>query len=570
MLKKVSGLAEEQEDLSLEQQQEALTREYLELREQSAADPKLARKLSRVAGKLDGLYWKIVEDLVTNRVAADVDELSFSDEERLIIDFGLIDIDLVEGADASLPQKLIGELNLPGHTNHFYLSEWLEDRYRRYRLTEIVAAVSKRDEDAKKEKGKARLARIKVFERLSPMFDGLPGVSKDVLFSLRKGGLDEQLQRANIALLEKSDKKLFQYRRRLFLLRQQVLDKAMARVTDKATLKLFDMLNEIYAIDWRERYEKYKAGIRAEKLEKAVSDATEESDEASRLARDAAVDYLVSELRFMRTLLPIGGLAGGVTKTNAVMLSVSQRVTKDDTANGLALSETCDRDFNLKSVVVIAPFKGRGIFEWDRDSLVVPLVPAQSAEGAVVNAAGNYHMLIDSLQQGGALRKRYEESFPEDNYQQAFQADYRAWVAGIGHGKADAMDGARFAFFKENVGPDYASALAPAGLRNLGPQTREAVKKRLAKQISISQPDPNLFHRLGSLCWLDEEYDEAIKHMASATKLAPGNGMILFSLALLLMAKGDAPRAKGIFEACCARVPDSLWSIYSRDELKKI
>ncbi len=556
--KESRAMPETEEMISLEEQQAGLVDEFLFLRQQADLDAKGKRNLAKLTRKLDELYWKRVEELLVSRVAPDKDELAFSDDERLLIDVGLLDSALVDGADDGLSQQLLEEINTPGPPNHFYLSEWLEDRYRRYRLDQEVSASAQdkqMDTPALSRHGEAR---VKILNRLAPMFSSLPGVSSQVANFMVSGGLDEQILKSSITLLDNHVRKLFVHRSRLTNLRLQVLAKARTRARDQSTLKLFDMVDNIYAADWRERYREHESGNDKTKIEEA-------SAATASLSRSKVVEYLVSELRFAKTLMPLGALAGGVTRSCAVLLETGPRVTKADTERCLALTRSADRDYALNPVVLIAPFRGRGIFEWDRDSLVVSLVPVDSAEDSIANAAGNYRMLMDSFQGDGALRAAYEAEFPDQNFQQAFQADYRAWVTRVGHGDAQALDDKRKAFFRKYVGPECEGVLAPANLKNLGPQTRKAIRHRLEKQVAVTGDDANLRQRLAVLCWQDGDLDAAFKQMALAARLAPKSGDILFSLGLLLRAQGLKEKAVDIFRACARRVPDTIWGVYATD-----
>lgn len=550
------------EAVSLEQQQSDLVREYLALKSEAEESATAKGKLGRLGGKIEKIYWQRVEALIDARVGEDSDELAFTPEDRLLIDMGLIDPALVDGAEASLTDRLLEELNMPGAPNHFYLSEWLEDRYQRYRLEQdVAAAAAAGGPDEGDDKSPARARRL-AYQKMAPLFKGLPGVPADVADLFIAGGLDDKILQTSVGLLNGGTRREFWQRRRLTNLRTQILEKARARIPDESMLKYFDMIDDVYSRDWRERYQAW------ENRDAAEDEVTveETAAEAAAEERHRAVEFLVGELRFVKTLLPLGALAGGVARSRAVLLEDKPRVTKADTARGLALAESCDRAFNVKPVVLIAPFTGRGIFEFDRDSLVISLVPVESAEDSVANAVGNYRMLIDSLQQDGELRKSYEESFPEDNYQQAFQADYRDWVTGVGCGRGDALAADRRTFFRQRIGPDVSGVLAPGNLRNLGPQARAALIKRLEKQISLaSNPDANQLHRLGVLYWQENDLAKAGDLLTHAAKLAPGNGMILLSLGLIRRARGEVASATAAFAACKAKAADSIWGVYAAD-----
>ncbi|MCX7935176.1 MAG: hypothetical protein N3A66_07965, partial [Planctomycetota bacterium] len=297
--------------------------------------------------------------------------------------------------------------------------------------------------------------------------------------------------------------------------------------------------------------------------EKGVEETAEAAKDEEEIERERAVAYLRSELRFVRTLLPLGALAGGVGRTCAVLLQDSKRVTKADTAQGVLRAQTCDRGFTLNPVVLIAPFRGRGIFEWDRDSLVIGLVPVGDAMESVANAVANFRMLRDSFQDQGALRKAYEAAFGAGSFQRSFPADYRLWVTRIGQGEAAALSPDRLRFMREWIGPDCSGVLAPANLRHLGPQAREALRRRMEKQATMAEADAQFHRRLAVLYWQDGDLENALRYMALAAKAAPRDGEILFSIGLILRQQGQAEKAKGIFQSCAQRTAGTLWAVYA-------
>ncbi len=558
-------MSQMQNDTSIVDDLSPLVVQCIELREQDTEDRSIKRELSKVERKLDGIYWKRIETILAERVSVEKDTLDFTDKDRLLIDIGLLDVHLVENAGADLLRQLTAEIAAPGPMNHFYLSEWLEDRYRRFRLAQDVEQGGAETTDAATELERNRRD---VLARVAGLFQKLPGISENVAEAAARGELDERILKLDQALLEHHHRRMFLHRHRLCDLRNQVLARARARARDPAQLKQLDTLDELFADEWQRRYAEYEQHAAGAEGEEDLSDLTvDKVDSEAEPGREEAVEYLISELRFARTLMPLGALAGGVARSCAVLLADGPRVTKKETAAGIALAKTCDAGYAVDPVVLIAPFKGRGIYEWDRDSLVIPLVPVESAEDAVANAVGNARMLADSLHGGGVLRKAYEEAFPGANFQQSFQADYRAWVCRVGHGQTEAMPEDRRAFFREQVGPDVSGVIAPAGLRNLGPAGRRLVRKRLEKQLAASGADAALHHRLGALLWLQEDIPAALGQMGLAAKLAPTDGEILMSLGLLLRANDEPDRARRVFEVCTQTAKDSLWGVYAADAL---
>lgn len=518
----------------------------------------------KLLGKLDGLYWKRVEAILRQRVAEAGERLDFTDGERLVVDMGFLDAGLVGEAREDLPQRLLAELAMPGPVNHFYLTEWLEDRYQRFQTTAEFGTEEAEEEEKPKTRGDPLLyaARTQILGKLRAFFDGLPGVSPEVARTVVQGELDERILELDLALLQNHTRKGFLYRRRLHDLRGYVFSRARGRTNDQATLKGFDQLDEIFRRDWQKRYVDWEK--RDPEDSATMLAATVDADEQR---RQRALEHLLSELRFVRTLMPLGALAGGVLRSCAVLLEDGSRVTRVDTEKGLARARACDWGVDIDPVVVIAPFQGRGIYEWDRDSLVISLVPVQDAEDSVANAVGNYRMLVDSLQWGGSLKKDFEERFPEAKFQKAFQEDYRTWICKVGHGEAEAMPEERRAFFRERMAPDCSGVPASASLRNLGPLARRAVRRRLDKEIAQAGADPQLHHRLAILHWLDGQLDPALGHLAKAAKAAPEDGEVLFAFGLLLRALGEPERAARVFEVCRRRQENSIWGVYADDAL---
>jgi tetratricopeptide (TPR) repeat protein len=544
----------------LDAEQGELVETFLRCRRDAAegSDAKAKRALQKATGKLDALYWKRVGALVEARVRPEAETLSFSDEERLLIDMGLLDEALVADAAEGLTDALLAELNAPGAFNHYYLSEWLEERYRRQRLQQAFeeeeAEAAGPQESA--EVQELQQARGKVYNRLKPYFDGLPGVNEQVVTYVTSGQLDDQVQMMGLNCLDHRDRPVYLRRHALRNLRLGVLNKLRARLRQDRDLKLVDMLDVIYTRLWHQRYQVY------EEHGNETAEAEGESELASP-ARRKLVEFLQGELRFARSLLPLGALAGGIPRACSVLLEDRGRITKAATQDELDRARAIDRDFNADPLVVIAPFQGRGFFEWDRDSLFVPLVPVETPEDAIAHAAGNYRVLIDWRQQGERLKGLYEETFEGARFQDAFQADYRAWISQIGRGRAAGMAPDHFRFFREHIGPDCSGVLAPANLRNLGPDARGALRKRLEKQLKLGTVDVEIHHRLGVLYWEDGDLERAAAQLSKAVSLQPREGLLVFSLGLVLRRLGRDGQARKAFELCRQRAPESLWAVYA-------
>ncbi|MHC4871057.1 MAG: hypothetical protein ACYTFY_04360 [Planctomycetota bacterium] len=545
---------------SLAEEKSSLIEDYLRLRTDSESDRKAKRALKKATGKLDTFYWKWVDLMVKEAVQAGRDTLSFSDEDKIFIDMGLVDLALVEGADEALPEQLMEERNTGGLVNHYYFTEWLEDRFKRFMLTEQMEKETSTSEEGKNsELVKLKDARSKITGKLKPFFKGLPGVTEQISNHFINGQLDDQINLLSVALLDVDERQVFMKRHSLRNLRLQIISKLRGRLNSETDFKLVDMLDVIYGKIWKESYSQYEGG------ESSASDASGISAGPGRRDLDKLSSYIEGEIKFAKSLLPLGALAGGITRCCSVLLENCPRINKEITRVELDRCREADRGFSVSPAVLIAPFQGRGFFEWDRDSLFVPLVPVDSSRSSISNASANYRMLIDSFQQDGALKSSYEELFSGANFQEAFQKDYRTWMSTVGSGEIDGMEDQNREFFMNNVGPDYSGVIAPANLKNLGEEARKSLRVRLEKQIkAMSGEDANLYYRLGVLYWQDSLHEKAIAKIAQSLSLDGKNGIALFSLALLLGQSGNEAKSKQAFQVCIKRVPESIWASYSR------
>ncbi len=529
------------------------------------------KKISGLTSKLELLYWKFVEEILVERICSDRDELEFTEQDKLLINMGLLDESFVVGCKPGLRQRLLEEMAITGQINHFYLTEWLEDRFRRFKINESVAGERNNDDI---NSSKFETSRLRILERLAPFIKGLQGVTEDVAAAICTGRLDSQILNMGEGLLQNRLRRDLMTRHRLWDLRRQVLNRAKANANDKRNLKFFDVLDNLYRMEWREIYQDAQSSPNSTVEERRERKITEMLRAEKIAAQKKAKDFLIGELRFIKSLLPLGSLAGGILRAYAVMTVETPRVTKKDTAKILDNAAVCDRNFGASPVVLIAPFKGRGIYEWDRDSLVISLNPVSTPEDSAANSIANYTMMIDSLQKDGNIKNAYKLSFPSANYQKDFQSDYRQWMCEVGEGEIEAMPEEKLDFFRNNVGLDLsispAVSLAPVEMRFLTSQARGIIRNQLRRQVASAKDSWAARWRLGLLSWMDDDLEEAVKEITHAAKLVPQQTPQLFGVGLLLLESGRVNQAEQILNICLKRGKNTIWRLYAADALKRL
>src|SRR5258706_5651907 len=252
-----------------------------------------------------------------------------------------------------------------------------------------------------------------------------------------------------------------------------MIARARERARSSDELALFDALRQ----------------LDREAIEKRVS---------QRLATDAATSRAVSieererwvqdELRFVKQVLWLGVTGSGLARTYSVLLSAQPRIVKADLDAPLALAEQCDPMLPEAASLLIAPFAGGGFYEWDRDTLFVPLVPTREPEQAVLQGLANYRVLLDKFHDGGKFKKEYETALEGgDDFGTIFARDYRAWVNGVGKGFKGALDPARFAFFRDRIGPQPANLYAPRGWVGRTPKEQDEIVKGARNKLATGE-----------------------------------------------------------------------------------
>src|SRR6185295_2512716 len=247
------------------------------------------------------------------------------------------------------------------------------------------------------------------------------------------------------------------------------------------------------------------------------------------------------------------------------------RIVKSDLDASLALAEQCDPMLPEAASILVAPYAGGGFYEWDRDTLFVPLVPTREPEQAVLQALANYRILLDKLHDGGRFKKEYETALEGgDDFGTVFARDYRAWVNGVGKGFKGALNPARFTFFRDRIGPQPANLYAPRGWVGRTPKEQDEIVKGAKAKIAAGDAKFEDYYRLAIAEFHEHKPIQSTQHLQAALRLSPVDGRALLALGLVSTKTGGAETAKQRFQECMSLAPGTIWSVYAGDELQKL
>jgi len=544
---------------------DALVDRFRELKKAEDEDADAKIEYARVISELDAVYWKRVEEIVTSRAETSDKRLYFSDEERLLIDVGLLDLRLIKNADERFAMVLLKEIKGVKVPGHFYFTEWLEERHAKnifLHKIEDHAQESKAGgiDEAQLLTNQKKLFQ-KVFKAIGHLFEQLPGVSKQVSALAKTGMLDLKALAFFEQTLSTSDPEKNEQKEKFELLLNQLTTKAKNRCRDQAQMKMFDTLATL-------RKKLRSAIVSQARAESGRKNADGQQGES--LSSKDKKNFIRGELRLVRSLIPLGAVEGGLRKTHTSLIASTTRITKDTTEKVTRTIMEVDGTIPDEPNILIAPFTGNGFFEWDRDSLVVPLCAVRTPEEAIANAVGNYRILVDNLHYEGETKKSYTKVMGEVNFKKRFLRDYVNWVVNIGSGNKGAMDAKSYKFFKEEIGPNAYGVIVPLEIRKLTMQERQQFAEDHRQHAERGMLTFGDYYKLGVIYWEVEKLDLAREMFKHAARLAPMDGRTLFSLGQVmkkLMARGEA---KAFYRDCIKNAAGTIWQIYSNEALARM
>lgn len=533
---------------------------YLSLKD-SAKDDAARENLWQAIAELDAHYWQLVEETIRPHLKEKSERLLFTKYDRMLIDAGLVDARLLGKDLERVEAALVRELYAEGEANVYYLSEWLAERYKAFLLFGRVRKVEDgtTPEPLQQEiiPEKLLAALLKVYAALRPHFELLPGIERETVDYLCSGALDAQIFRCLMRAgpdEESAKEEAAHYKS----LKEKFLSRARGYVRGEKTLELFDAL-------W--------------KMDRALEEECKRSRSTIAAVHDVGyrkipfkerLKFIAAELKLVRALLILGTPDSGVTRVRSVLLSDERRTTRPEVTALLRSVQEVDPNLPGMPSVLIAPYTGTGFFEWDRDTLFVPLISTRATDEAIVTALANYRIMVDSLQTQGKLKFAYEREVTGGDFRGNFIRDYKAWVLGVSRGFRGAMGPSSYEFFKKHVGPDPNGVIAPADILNASPEELSETIRKHRSRINRNEGTFEDYFRLGVAFWKLKNFTEALDNVAVAVKINPADGMAVFALGVLCEKLGHTGKARRAYQECIKVAPNTLWQVYGAEKLTKM
>ncbi len=513
---------------------------YLRERRGGAVEAQLAK----ITAPLDAVFWEEVELRTAMAARSHSERLVFDKESRLLLDLGLVDWRFFEGGEKNRGE-LLRELYAPSVPNQFYFSEWLAHRFRSFVL---MSRVSRPEAPPQAGSASVREARSRLYASLRALFQSLPGFPPQAVDLFLSGRLDETMDE----LSRRGDEaRAVEQRRQLSDIRGRLVSRARERARNDVDLALFDALGQLDR-------EAEKAGGTEEAPFSA--DGTSPNEEER-------IEFVRAEVRLVRSLLRLGATGSGLARTHSVLVALEPRLSRTDLAPLLALVREADAGLPTPPTIVIAPYVGTGFYEWDRDSVFVPIRSTRSPQESVATALASFRIMLDALQQNGALRRAYQERLKAPDFHEAFVRDYHGWVLGVARGYRGALAPEEFAFFQERIGPRPDDLYAPKEWVSLTPEERARTIRECRSRVGRSEAGYQDHYRLAVAYVREGMAEAALNELHEAVRLHPIDGRVLLARAWLLRESGDREGSREQCHEIVDLCPNTIWSVYASDQL---
>lgn len=526
----------------------------------ASVDPEL---LNHLIGRLDNLYWQKAADVLAARLdgaAPGTAVVPFTDDDRVLLDFGILDSGLIIDVDTtSFRERLLSERSErpPEDLSVSYLSSWLDARFRYLLTIEEVGADNEAARLVQSSPGLHALIerRNRLLDSLRPYMRHLPGVAEALSRLVAEGRLDDLMLRLFLERLrnpgDEVDRRLF----RLEAAYRYVMHRLAERMLDESYLRIIDEYAEV-------RMETFR---RVNRLPKDTLEAPFSLRDEDRVKRQ-----LIAELKLVRSLLHLGTATSGISRPHSVLLRDIERATPSRVADVLALVRDADPRLALHRHVLIAPFTGNGFFEWDRDTLVVSLIPVRSVEEDVVTAVASLRIALDQFQQNEELKRAYQKAYPGADFRETFIKDYAAWVLKVARGQTQHMRRSSFDLFMQHIGHNGVDPVPLYELTGLTVAERDQLYKDILARVRDKSAGPNDLLVAGVIRWRTGDYPSASRYMEEAAHLAPVDGRILYSLGILLRNMRQRGTARRYLLQCTRDAAQSIWKVYSFEALRRL
>ncbi|MCC6574284.1 MAG: hypothetical protein IT462_10880 [Planctomycetes bacterium] len=285
---------------------------------------------------------------------------------------------------------------------------------------------------------------------------------------------------------------------------------------------------------------------------------------------------LVNEVGTVRSLLRLAARYARVEESAMPLGADGVYVEREAVLQALSEIEAIDpqlfgnagvKRFGRPSVLLV-PGIGDGVYDTDRNRLVIPQRATKSALDSVAHAVVLYRLDMDAAYDNRKLFRSYKEGVKENaevhsnlKLRKGLVRDYLLWVTREARGEAVLTAQTR-EWFEQRVAPNKQHPMLPREYHGL---SLRQVHQKL-EEVDRGQVTGEREYRVAVLNWMLEPTDETnlrdmvVPRIENALKLAPDNLAIVYSAAALLRQAQQQPRAAELFSRYAREATPGWWA----------
>lgn len=358
--------------------------------------------------------------------------------------------------------------------------------------------------------------RLEVLNRMKGMLDRLPGASTGLTTLVMSGALHDELD---------------------FLESKRFLDPESTRRKAKLSglwngvrdnlKKLFPeesgpALGELVAVSGKIVQFCKTRQMDVEKIRELARKAYKgEQQTFKRLSRD---------IQLLRNNLSLGCMRKNKKAHLPMPLVWPEAMDLDRLSAFLSRVEELDFHFPQNSSFLLTAGDFDGFFEFDRETLILPLYARGREQEQCVSALGDYRFSIETLRGNSGLIEDLKRAFPQRPPKEAFLDLYRRWIESGSSGNPGLLGAADLELIMNHVAPSPRTLF----LRHAEFELEQTAKNRILELIKAGKATPKQMHIMAGQCYKEEKYDEAVEWLKRSVQAEANNPAFEISIAVIL------------------------------------
>lgn len=493
--------------------------------------------------KASKAHWKRLEEFIADKIINNK-KLTFSLFEQCQFDYGIwsaeqlrecpdiaeVIAEVGEEAEQSVLNAVSEELlqtikehglNKSGFSG---LSSWLSKRAREYDLLADAELFTLREMEKEKlppellkylEIRSKRNAPLNAIKKYLPK---LPGVHQGIEALLLGGGLFSEIDSLRCQPSRRPDQQRKMVR--LESLWNSIQENLSSMFPEKEVLEALALLKDISS-EIEKVCKTKRVDLNA--LRSKAKESLKDKEKAARRMR--------RELQLIKSNLNLGAIRSRKKPYNPILQVWPTPCSLEELERVFLSAKKLDRFYPERSVTVLAPGEFDAFYEFDRQSLILPVYDAGNENMQAVRALADFRISIETIKESSAFLDDLSKLQGDEKPFEAFARLYEKWLREGDKGHSTPFSREELNFLIRHVAPGPETLF----LRNdrfFIDSTRRAA---LLASTDPETAEPEKLYELAAQYFATEDFSRSAQIMVRAVKKAPDEAKYDICLAIILL-----------------------------------